>query len=900
MINFQIHFSEPWLLLLLIPALFLTFLPYFRLSKRFRRNRNRVVSVVLHSLIMVLAITLLAGIGFSYQIPNTENEVFLLVDVSHSSRLTEEDKNNFIESAIEEKSPSVRMGIITFGYDQVLAAPLSYDAAGLYDAYLSADLPDTSATDFEGALRYARSLITNTESAKIVVISDGDETDGDALKYIRNLAAEGIKIDTVYFPNENTSYEVRIVDVAFPDINIDLDSEFELTLTLQSNFEGVARLTVSDNGREASEQYVNLVSGMQTVTVPHSFALGGLHDLDFRIESNEGTYDTLTENNIFHAYYYVQVYNNVLILENSSGESGELQEILKAADYSVTVLQGNAPETFPQSVDELREYDEVLLYDISNEALTENGFDLLLQSYVRDYGGNLLTVGESAYDREQMYGSVYQDLLPVEAVNYTPPVGVVYIIDASGSMVDFLDLAKDAALQSLQTLTSRDWVGVMTLQDSYSEELSLTPVPQLSDIEAAIDSIEPGGGTNYTASIEHAGAALSQLSSVQKRHIVLISDAEPGDSLWTNTQEQTGGYGGAIKNNYETHGITMSIVSVNPGHNSSLMQEAADVGHGGFYETTNMTELAQMLMEDLRAPEIITNNPGLFTPRIDTITSVVDGITQANMPQLGGYYGTRLKSGAVQSLITPYEDVPIYAQWDYGAGKVGSFMSDLHGEWAAEFLASETGVMIVENIFKALRPTQSIRPQELSVEAEEQNYTTQLNLFTSVKEGETIEVSVSGPYGAETQASVEIVQPTAADHFSTAYVVIRDPGVYTITVQKKDADGNVLATATIYKAFSYSAEYNVFTDEEACMYLLSDMALEGNGEVIEDYWEVFDNLVTAFDREFDPRMLFAILIIVMFLLDVAVRKFKFKWPHEIVRDHKEKKKMERQNTQRHI
>ena len=84
-----------------------------------------------------------------------------------------------------------------------------------------------------------------------------------------------------------------------------------------------------------------------------------------------------------------------------------------------------------------------------------------------------------------------------------------------------LELAKDAAFQSLQTLTSRDWVGVMTLRDSYSEDLALTPVPQLSDIEAAIDSIEASNGTNYTASIVHAGAALSQLSSVQKRHIIL-------------------------------------------------------------------------------------------------------------------------------------------------------------------------------------------------------------------------------------------------------------------------------------------------------------------------------------------------------------------------------------------
>ena len=32
-----------------------------------------------------------------------------------------------------------------------------------------------------------------------------------------------------------------------------------------------------------------------------------------------------------------------------------------------------------------------------------------------------------------------------------------------------------------------------------------------------------------------------------------------------------------------------------------------------------------------------------------------------------------------------------------------------------------------------------------------------------------------------------------------------------------------------------------------------------------------------------------ILVLVLFLLDIAVRKFKFKWIHELVRERKEKR-----------
>ena len=583
MTNFQIQFNEPLLLLLLIPAFFFALFPYFRLAKRYRRTRNRIISVVLHCLIMVLAITLLAGIGFTYQVPNSENEVILLVDASDSSSETKDLKDQFIEAAVNEKSSAIKMGIVTFGYDQVYAVPLTYDTDSILDAYYNAAAPDTSATDFEAALRYARSLVTSPESAKIVVISDGDETDGAALRYVRTLSADGIKVDTVYFPNENTENEVRISDITFPDINIDLDSTFDLTLELESNFEGDARITLFDNGQEVGVQSYYFTAGKQTVTVEHSFSIGGLHDISFRIEDDR---DTLTQNNLYHAYYYVEVFNNVLILESDENASSELKAVLDAADYSTTVLQIDNADALPASADALRAYDQVILFNISNEQLSVNGLDAMLNSYVATYGGSLFTVGENTYDRDQMYGSIYQEMLPVEAVDYTPPVAVVYIIDASGSMTgESLELAKDAAFQSLQTLTSRDWVGVMTLRDSYSEDLALTPVPQLSDIEAAIDSIEASNGTNYTASIVHAGAALSQLSSVQKRHIILISDAQPGDQLWGNSVEQTGGYGGAIKNNYETHGITCSIVSIVSGGKVEDMQAAAALGHGQIYQT---------------------------------------------------------------------------------------------------------------------------------------------------------------------------------------------------------------------------------------------------------------------------------------------------------------------------
>ena len=57
---------------------------------------------------------------------------------------------------------------------------------------------------------------------------------------------------------------------------------------------------------------------------------------------------------------------------------------------------------------------------------------------------------------------------------------------------------------------------------------------------------------------------------------------------------------------------------------------------------------------------------------------------------------------------------------------------------------------------------------------------------------------------------------------------------------------------------------------------------------LENPEEIFEDFVTSITYTFDPRTLFMILAIILFLADLAVRKFKFKWPHELIQAWKEK------------
>ena len=82
MTNLSVNFINAWWLLLLIPAVGLTVYTYFKVNKRFRCTRNRVVSVVMHLVVTFLSALLLAGFTVEYYTPDTEVEVILLVDSS--------------------------------------------------------------------------------------------------------------------------------------------------------------------------------------------------------------------------------------------------------------------------------------------------------------------------------------------------------------------------------------------------------------------------------------------------------------------------------------------------------------------------------------------------------------------------------------------------------------------------------------------------------------------------------------------------------------------------------------------------------------------------------------------------------------------------------------------------
>ena len=133
-------------------------------------------------------------------------DVMLVLDVS-KSMLAEDIKPSRLERAKQlltrlfDRLPDDRLGIVLFAGRSYLQMPLTIDhsAAKMYIHDASPDAVPTQGTVIADALRMANGSFNSKERKykSIVLISDGEDHDPDALKVAKELAANGVMINTV-------------------------------------------------------------------------------------------------------------------------------------------------------------------------------------------------------------------------------------------------------------------------------------------------------------------------------------------------------------------------------------------------------------------------------------------------------------------------------------------------------------------------------------------------------------------------------------------------------------------------------------------------------------------------------------------------------------------------------
>ncbi|MBN3489893.1 VWA domain-containing protein [Acholeplasma equirhinis] len=877
MSNINILFKEPLYLLLFIPALLLMLWPYFRLPKQHRRTRNRIISMVLHTIVLSLAIFTLSGM--TYEIENVEikNDVIILVDSSKSNESSIGRMNNFIQDIIEEMPDGYRVGIMEFANGNIYKAPISNNKFSVYDTYINSNQkPNVTGTDIAQALSYAHQSLENPSSGRIILMSDGRETDGRALIASSGIGNTGTRIDVVYFGSPMSDEEVQINEVKVPDF-VSIGADISITVTVQSASSKPAVIKLYDNGLPIGEvggNPVSLSGGTDTFIFDYAFSVARLHEIKVVVETDE---DGILENNTYYNYVYIEGSSNkVLIIDGTGVEAINLNQLLEN-DYEVEVMMIN--DITPGNYSFINMYDQIILMNVSNADMPEN-FDLALKNYVEVIGGGLLTTGGSkAYQEDDMKDSVYESLLPVYANTNAKPLAIMLIIDASTSMTNGgsqkLNLAKQGAMEVVNALTDQDMVGVIMFNTIATVMIGPTPVAQKAQIFQAINNIQSSLGTRYAEGIQYAKNQLDNFpgNANFNKHIIFLTDGEPQDTGYMAVIAQLGP-------------ISLSSIAIGYGNGISrdVVQNMVRVveGRGAFYDVGNEADLPAIMQQEALSVSSGYLNDDPFIPTIDVRTAALGDLV--NLPELGGYYGTRLKDGAIQVLNKDSD--PIYAEWTYGNGRVGSFMSDLNGDWSTNFFTDVRGNIFIRNTIDHLMPDIPMNDFDMTVQFTRQNFQSQMRVVNVTSEPDVrIYVSINNPQGVET--SFELSKQSNALYGGLFKTEV--PGIYEVTLTKQNNAGQVISTVTTYTAFSYSNEFNGFYDDIEMFDKMGEIARNGRGQILFNADNMFSLESQTQTKLEDPTLPFMITALILFLLDIIVRKFKIKFPHEIWQSIKDKK-----------
>lgn len=546
--------------------------------------------------------------------------------------------------------------------------------------------PEQQATDIEAAIRFASSLFPENYQRRIVLISDGNQTQGDALAQAARAAQDDIRIDVIH-PTLPEQHEILIRSLDTKDRdNIRVGKPFELIATIESTHDTSVDLRIDIDGEKNKKlsQTLEVKKGFNEIPLAITPDHPGKMTFFAELENVPEEQDTFTANNKMKDAFDVQGRPKVLYIEQDTAAAQYLQRALagwgesEGQNFDVDV---RPPAGIPSSLKDLSKYAVVILGDvprITNTGrvnLTSDNMTLI-ESYVRRRGGGFIALGgSSAFGLGGYKDTIIEKILPVkfdaDSSKQKSNAALALVIDKSGSMTDnrAIDIAKEAAKQSVSTLKPQDRVVVIGFDDKPYIIVPTTRAINRYSINDKISRMTADGGTNIRDALELAYLELS-LVSAQVKHVILLTD---GQSSYTGID--------ALVREMSKAKITVSTIAFGQA-DTVLLSRIASLGKGRAYITKDASNIPRLFVEET---DKIVNNAVVESPFVPKIAKQSPMIKGVKPQTLLGYVQTKPKPGAEVILTSP-DNSPILAHWNLGTGSTTAFTSDAKNRWASSWI----------------------------------------------------------------------------------------------------------------------------------------------------------------------------------------------------------------------
>ncbi|MBP5269407.1 MAG: VWA domain-containing protein [Clostridia bacterium] len=843
----NVSFRQPLLLLLAIPLLAALLVPFFIAVKRGRVRGRQKASLAIR--VIALTLALLALSGFTAGRRADTDAVIIIADLSDSTRGVRERIAEAVAMASEYSGRSTKIGLVTFGHNSYYEIPVT-------DRFVFSRFetsPDGGYTDIYSALIKAAAMFPGDSSKRIVLLTDGKENVGAYKEAATVLLQRGIRLDARVYETGADDIELQVTDLSMPE-TVYKGEAYNITVTAESTYEGKAELTLYADGTPVSSREVTLTRGVNRFVFRETALASGIATYSAEITAES---DSLRKNNKVYSFIKILGTPRVLVIDGTGTESHEITALLgEGVECDVRY-----PETVPTDIAGLRSYNAVVMMNVSKESLPD-GYDELLEVYVRKLGRGLITTGgDKTYALGGWEGSTLEKILPVNMITTDKAklrdLAMMILIDNSGSMGagagSSLELAKQGAINAAGIIKSIDSVGVIAFSDNAVWVSKLTPGTEKERVQGKIASIGSGGGTMIAGALSAAYQALLD-SGKSLKSVLLLTDGQPadGEAVFMNSLDKK----------LAEAGITVNSIAVGEYADTAILASLAKATGGRVSTALKAEELPEIIFTE--AVKILHSgyiNNVTFTPEVGDWSSVLSEVRY--LPELDGFILTEGKDLASKVLKTPEGD-PILSVWQYGLGRAASLMTDLNGKWSSKLLASGDGRTLIGNIVSYVLPSDEEGEGSVTVRrvGDKGVVTASSPVTDRTLPTEAVIISPSG------KESVLTLVQTGIGEYSGEFE-LEEEGSYVTVVTQKDGEDTVMNKEGAL-AVRYSDEYDAFrTYDGSLEALCAETGGKASWTKAEELFTIKTNPVTH-SLEFTVPFIIAMLVLVM--ADIAVRR----------------------------
>lgn len=849
------RFTDPFVLLLFVPlvaGLFFSFRRVHGMAKARKRLAFAIRFVLAGLLVLALA-------GIQSRVPNRGTATVFLMDVSDS--VPEHDRKaaqKFVDEAMQKLGPNDLASVVVFGADPALDASM----AGRRGLGPIQSRVNGAGTDLAAAVRLASATLPDGKAKRIVLLSDGNETRGDAAGAAAVAQADGIVIDTVTLPGREKTDEAAMVSLEAPD-EARQGQPFDLRATVESTVAQTVSIDLDRDGVLLRRIPVKLAAGTNRIVLPEKSVGTGLHRYRATLMPRV---DGDNRNNVGLAFTAVKGQPKILLAQ-SHPERGELAAALRRRGWLVDVVPDGG---FPSHPEELAAYDAVILNDYNASGLMPKQMATLANA-TREAGVGLAMVGgEDSFLPGGWYGTPVAEALPVD-LNIRqrksfPSTSVAIMIDASGSMGMMEDgfpkirLAAKAAEETVKLLSPMDRVAVAGSSDGIE---FVVPMQKLTNKDAVANQLRRldinGGGIYIRPTVDKAEQVLNAETSKVRHHILL---ADGNDS-----EDQEGALGVTLR--MHQNKITTSVVAIGDGKDVQFLRQLAAAGGGRFYLAKHAGQLKAIFTQDTAVMSRSAIEEGAFLPKVVPGEEILRGIDST--PPLLAYCLTDRRPLARTTMLTKKDD-PLLAVWQYGLGTSLAFTSDATARWAKQWVGWPGYDAFWSQAARAIARRATRNVYQASVHQDAGKGMVELTATDTLGNPITTNratVHVALPDGTGREVTMEQEAPGKfVGNFDADKI-----GSYLVTVAEPDPKGGVRTRTTGF-SLPYPAEYRTVRPNRP---LLSHISQVTGGMALTRFQDVLRPIRNsgASITELWPWLLLAAGLLLP--LDIAVRRIALPW-----------------------